>query len=307
PHRRRPRCHRAAEKRNKLPSLHDGPLLIFLPSGPGAAYYFTVQMRTPCLHAGHSVLVSFDGTSVLQSFRHFACPRDYDVRHEPTLTVFRVSGAPISLLATTAAILYAGKTVPARDLRELIAWLRANPNKASAGVPIASYHLLTAFFQKETATQFTLVPYRGAAIAMQDLVAGQIDLLFNTPDVLPLVRAGSIKAYATASDTRFALTPDIPTFAEMGLPTVSYSAGGDFSRPRARRGTSSASSMRRSWRHWPIRWCNPVSSISEWTFFRGTSKRRRLSARALRPTPRNGGRSSRSSGSGWNEKAFSGL
>jgi tripartite-type tricarboxylate transporter receptor subunit TctC len=131
--------------------------------------------------------------------------------------------APISLLATTAAIFYAGKTVPAKDLRELIAWLRANPNKASAGFPIASYHLLIAFFQKETATQFTLVPYRGPAIAMQDLVAGQIDLSFSTPDALPLVRAGSIKAYAVASDTRFALAPDIPTFGEMGLPTVSYS------------------------------------------------------------------------------------
>jgi tripartite-type tricarboxylate transporter receptor subunit TctC len=77
--------------------------------------------------------------------------------------------APISLLATTAAIFYGGKKVPAKDLRELIVWLRANPNKASAGIPIASYHLLTAFFQKETATQFTLVPYRGAAIATQDL------------------------------------------------------------------------------------------------------------------------------------------
>jgi len=131
--------------------------------------------------------------------------------------------APISLLATTTAILYAGKTVPAKDLRELIVWLRANTNKASAGIPIASYHLLTAFFQKETGTQFTLVPYRGAAIAMQDLVAGQIDLLFNTPDVLPLVRASTIKAYAVASDTRFVLAPDIPTFGEMGLPTVSYS------------------------------------------------------------------------------------
>jgi tripartite-type tricarboxylate transporter receptor subunit TctC len=121
--------------------------------------------------------------------------------------------APISLLATTAAIFYAGKTVPAKDLRELIAWLKANPNKASAGFPIASYHLLIAFFQKETATQFTMIP----------LVAGQNRLSFGTPDALPLVRAGSIKAYAVTSDTCFALAPDIPTFGEMGLPTVSYS------------------------------------------------------------------------------------
>ena len=59
---------------------------------------------------------------------------------------------------------------------------------------------------------------------MQDLVAGQIDLFFGTPDQLPLVRAGSIKAYAVTSDTRLALAPDIPTFAEMGLPALSYSA-----------------------------------------------------------------------------------
>jgi len=131
--------------------------------------------------------------------------------------------APISLLATAPAIFYASKTMPAKDLRELIAWLRANPNKASAGIAIASHHLLTAFFQKETATQFTFVPYRAIGPAMQDLVAGQIDLSFSGPDALPLVRAGSIKAYAVASDTRFALAPDIPTFREMGLPTVSYS------------------------------------------------------------------------------------
>jgi tripartite-type tricarboxylate transporter receptor subunit TctC len=130
--------------------------------------------------------------------------------------------APVSALGTSASIFYAKKTMPAKDLRELIDWLRANPNKASAEVVTAGWHLLTAFFQKETATQFTFVPYRSRA--MQDLLAGQIDLLFNVPDALPLVRAGSIKAYAVASDTRLALAPDIPTFGEMGLPTISYSA-----------------------------------------------------------------------------------
>ena len=67
------------------------------------------------------------------------------------------------------------------------------------------------------------MPYRGSPPAMQDLVAGQIDLLFGAPDQLPLMRAGSIKAYAVTSDTRLALAPDIPTFAEMGLPALSYS------------------------------------------------------------------------------------
>jgi tripartite-type tricarboxylate transporter receptor subunit TctC len=131
--------------------------------------------------------------------------------------------APISPLYTTAYILFAKKTIPAKDLRELIHWLKANPNKASAGVGAASLHLLTEFFRKETTTQFTFVPYRGGVPAVQDLVAGQIDLLFMTPDTLPLVRAGSIKGYAVTSDTRSALAPDIPTFGEMGLPAVSLS------------------------------------------------------------------------------------
>jgi len=83
---------------------------------------------------------------------------------------------------------------------------------------------LAAFFQKKTATQFTFVPYRGGAPAIQDLVAGQIDLLLMAPDALPLVRAGGIKAYAVTSDTRLALAADIPTFGEMGLPSLSYLA-----------------------------------------------------------------------------------
>jgi tripartite-type tricarboxylate transporter receptor subunit TctC len=140
--------------------------------------------------------------------------------------------APISPLATLSFVLFARKTMPANDLTELIAWLKAHPNKASAGVAGTATRLESAFFQKETATQFTLVPYRGFAPAIQDLVAGQIDLLFATQDLLPLVRAGSIKAYAATSDTRLALAPDIPTFAEMGLPAVSFPAWYAFFAPK---------------------------------------------------------------------------
>jgi tripartite-type tricarboxylate transporter receptor subunit TctC len=112
--------------------------------------------------------------------------------------------------------------MPANDLNELIAWLRANPNKASAGIAAVGHRVVIASFQKKTGTQFTLVPYRGTAPEMQDLVGGQIDLSFDTPLQLPLVRAGSIKAYSVTSATRLAQAPDIPTFAEMGLPAVSY-------------------------------------------------------------------------------------
>jgi tripartite-type tricarboxylate transporter receptor subunit TctC len=132
--------------------------------------------------------------------------------------------APISSLAMGPHFLFARKTMAAKNLSELIAWLKANPNKASAGVSTVHFRLETALFQKQTGTQFALVPYRGGAPKMQDLVAGQIDLAFSTPLDLPQARAGSVKAYAVTSDTRFSLAPDIPTFAEMGLPTLSYPA-----------------------------------------------------------------------------------
>src|SRR5215467_2756269 len=89
---------------------------------------------------------------------------------------------PISPLVALPYVLFARKTMPAKDLNELIAWLKANPNKASAGIAASSGRLLTAFFQKETATQFTLVPYRGAAPAFQDLVGSQIDLVLGNTD-----------------------------------------------------------------------------------------------------------------------------
>jgi tripartite-type tricarboxylate transporter receptor subunit TctC len=131
---------------------------------------------------------------------------------------------PVSPVVTIPFVLFARKMMPAMDLNELIAWLKANPNKAAAAFTSLNNHLLIEFFKKETETQFTLVPYRGSAPAMQDLAAGQIDLIFNPPDLLPLRRAGDIKAYAVTGDARLALAPDIPTFGEMGLPAVSYSA-----------------------------------------------------------------------------------
>jgi tripartite-type tricarboxylate transporter receptor subunit TctC len=130
---------------------------------------------------------------------------------------------PISPLAAVPVVLYARASLPAKDLKELIALLRANPNKVSAGVAASSYRMVMALFQKETGTRFTLVPYRGFPPEMQDLVAGRIDFVFESPAQLPLMRARNIKVYAVTSDARLAQAPDIPTFSEMGLPSVSYS------------------------------------------------------------------------------------
>jgi tripartite-type tricarboxylate transporter receptor subunit TctC len=130
--------------------------------------------------------------------------------------------APIAPLVTSTFVLFAQKTMPAKDLNELIAWLKANPNRASMGTASAVARVVTAFFQKETGTQLTVVPYRGFTPSMQDLIAGQIDLLFEAPNGLSLVQAGSVKAYAVTSDTRLTLAPDIPTVSELGLPALSF-------------------------------------------------------------------------------------
>jgi tripartite-type tricarboxylate transporter receptor subunit TctC len=133
---------------------------------------------------------------------------------------------PISPVVIFSNIFFGRKTLPAKDLQELIAWLKANPTKASAGIYSVGSKLLSAYFQKETGTQFTLIPYRGAAPALQDLAAGQIDIfLAGGPPDLPLVRAGSIKAYAVTGERRLAAAPEIPTLGELALPGLSWPPG----------------------------------------------------------------------------------
>ena len=132
--------------------------------------------------------------------------------------------APISPVVRNPHVLFARKTFPAKDLNELITWLKSNPNKALMAVIALGPHLEAAFFQKETGTHLVLVPYRSGPTAMQDLAAGQIDLVISTPDQLPLLRAESIKALAVTGDTRLAQAPDIPTYGEMGLPALTFYA-----------------------------------------------------------------------------------
>ena len=133
---------------------------------------------------------------------------------------------PISLIATESIVLSTRKDFPATKLSEFIAWLRANPGKASAGTvgPGSVGHIGGLFFQKETGTQFQFVPYRGLAPAMQDMIAGQIDLMFDTSaNSLPQVRSGNVKAFGVTSKTRLAVAPDIPTMEEAGLPGLQMS------------------------------------------------------------------------------------
>ena len=129
---------------------------------------------------------------------------------------------PVALLSTGPFVLVAKKTMLANDLKGLIAWLKANPDKATqghGGTDSLSY-IAGVFFQRETGTRFQFVPYRGGgAPAIQDLVAGHIDMLISDPVVaLPQVRAGTIKAFGVTTKSRTLSAPDIPTLDEAGLP-----------------------------------------------------------------------------------------
>ena len=128
---------------------------------------------------------------------------------------------PVALL-TTAPLLIVGKNeLPAQDARELIAWLRANPDKASAASVGAgsAAHVCGLYFQDKTNTRFQFVPYRGGAPAMQDLVAGQIDLMCaEASQTLAYVRSHKIKAFAVMAKERWPALPDVPTTDETGVP-----------------------------------------------------------------------------------------
>jgi tripartite-type tricarboxylate transporter receptor subunit TctC len=109
---------------------------------------------------------------------------------------------PIALIATQPFLIVARKTHPAKDLAELVAWLRANTDKASqgnSGIGTPS-HVAGIFLQNAIGARWPLVPYRSAGLSMQDLVAGNIDVMLDTPAVsMPQVRSGNIKAYAVTA------------------------------------------------------------------------------------------------------------
>jgi len=135
--------------------------------------------------------------------------------------------APITLAGVTPNLLVANPKVPVNTVAELLAFARANPGKlnyASTGNG-SSNHLSFELFKAMTKTSITHVPYKGSAPAVTDLLAGQVDMMFdNTPNVLPHVRAGKLKAIAVSSKTRSALAPEVPTVDEAGVPGYDVTA-----------------------------------------------------------------------------------
>jgi tripartite-type tricarboxylate transporter receptor subunit TctC len=127
---------------------------------------------------------------------------------------------PVAPLSVSSLMIVGRTSLPANNAKELITWLKANPDKASAASvgSGSGAHICGLYFQDKTGTRFQFIPYRGGAPAMQDLVAGQIDLMCaEASQTLPHVRGGKMKAFAVMSKTRFPALPDVPTMEEVGV------------------------------------------------------------------------------------------
>jgi tripartite-type tricarboxylate transporter receptor subunit TctC len=182
---------------------------IILENVPGAAGSVAVGRAARAPNDGYTLSLGNISSHVLNGAIH-SLP--YDV-----LADFE----PVVLLPSNPQLILSKNALPAHDLKGLIAWLKANPDKASAGTAGSGgvAHVGGLFFQKATGTRLQFVSYRGSNLAQQDLISGQIDLLFDQAvSALAHVRAGTIRAYAVTAKARLHSAPGIPTVDEAGLP-----------------------------------------------------------------------------------------
>lgn len=176
---------------------------------PGAAGSIGVGRVARAAPDGYTLIVG-------QWSTHVANAAIYKLQYD-TLADFQ----PVALLSSNPGLIVGRKNLPANNLKELIAWLKANPEKATQGTPgVGGFgHIGGVSFQQMTGTKHQFVPYRGAAPMMQDLLAGQVDFLIDTPTTsIPQIRSGAIKGFAIMSKTRLAAVPDVPTVDEAGVP-----------------------------------------------------------------------------------------
>jgi tripartite-type tricarboxylate transporter receptor subunit TctC len=139
----------------------------------------------------------------------------------PNLTYDPVNDfVPISLIATIENILVVNASLPVKNVKELVAYAKANPNKlsyASSGIG-STYHLGAELFASQTGIEWTHVPYKGAAPAIQDVLAGHVQVMFdNTSSAIPNIKTGRLRALGVASLKRYPTLPDLPTIAEEGV------------------------------------------------------------------------------------------
>jgi len=133
---------------------------------------------------------------------------------------------PIALVATQPFLIDARKTMPANNLKELVAWLKQNGDKTTMGTSGVGSpsHVAGVLMENMLGLKWQMVSYRSAGLATQDLVAGITDIQLDTPAVsLPHVKSGALKAYAVTAKNRIAVAPDIPTTDEAGMPGYYFS------------------------------------------------------------------------------------
>ena len=142
---------------------------------------------------------------------------------------------PIGLACANPQIIVTKMDVPAKDLKELVAWTKANGDKVSSGTggPGTPSHIMAVYYNKETGSNLQIIHYKGSGPALQDVIAGHIDMTFDqAANALPQVRGGKIKAYAVTSKNRLTSQPDIPTVDEAGLPNFYMSVWHAFWAPK---------------------------------------------------------------------------
>jgi tripartite-type tricarboxylate transporter receptor subunit TctC len=219
---------------------------------------------------------------------HVVTPVLYQLQYD----VFR-DFEPVVWLTQTPLLLVSRKDILANDLKELVGWLKSNTNPVLLGSAGGTDQVAGFLLQQQTAAKIQVVPYRGLAPAMQDLLAGRIDLLFDQPsDAMPQIRNGTIRGYAVTASNRAAVAPEIPTVDEAGLPGL-FHRGIRCGCRRARRPRSSQSSMPRPWTRSPIPPCASGSVMSVRTSCRANGRRPERWRLITNPKPTHGGRSSR--------------
>jgi tripartite-type tricarboxylate transporter receptor subunit TctC len=180
----------------------------------GAAGTIGVTRAVRALPDGYTVSWGMWGTNVANGAIY---PLDFDLLND---------FEPVALVATQPFLIDARKTLPANNLKELIAWLKTNADKATMGTSGVGSpsHVAGVLMQQLVGAKWQMISYRSAGLATQDLLAGITDIQLDTPAVsLTHVRSGDLKAYAVTAKQRIAVAPDIPTTDEAGLPGFYFS------------------------------------------------------------------------------------
>jgi tripartite-type tricarboxylate transporter receptor subunit TctC len=173
---------------------------------PGAGGNIGADIVAKSAPDGYSIVMGTVGTHSINGAVYAKMP--YDMVRD---------FAPVSLVASTPNLLVVNNDLPVKSVSELIAYMKANPNKLSFGSPGVgtSVHVAGELFKTMTGTSMTHVPYKGRQFAIPDLVGGSIHLMFdNMPSALPMARQGKIRPIAVTASKRSPAAPDIPTVGE---------------------------------------------------------------------------------------------